>query len=240
MNAEQERDQTTQPEETTPNADPTTAAKEPEMQPQTNEPNAAAQFEENIAATAKAVAEEAAKAEKSAQTAPVSAEEYEKLKQELDEAKDRSLRALAELENFRARSNRLAQEERKYASLDLGRAILPIWDNLGRAIAAGEQGGTVETLLEGVKMVHNEFVEVLAKNGIERIDALYKPFDPNVAESIAFAPNDEYPANTVVFETQAGFKLHDRVVRPAQVVLAAPTPKPQPAENAENPENAAE
>jgi molecular chaperone GrpE len=65
-------------------------------------------------------------------------------------------------------------------------------------------------------------LETLAKHGVERIEALHKPFDPNFHESIASLPNDEHPKDTVIVETQAGFKMHDRVVRPAQVVLAAP------------------
>lgn len=190
---------------------------------ETTEKNEQERFEENVEATAQAVFEEAAKA--------AEADELAKVKAERDEARDRALRALAELENFRARSNRLASEASKYASFDLAKAILPVWDDLGRAIEAAEAApdGVVnaEALVDGVKMVYNKFLEVLAKNGVERIEALNKPFDPNFHESIASIPNDEHPKDTVIVETQAGFKLHDRVVRPAQVVLAAPT---QPAQ----------
>ncbi len=190
-----------------------------ERRDETTEQNERARFEEDVEATAQAVFEEAARA--------AEASELEKVKAERDEARDRALRALAELENFRARSNRTAQEERKYAAFDLAKAMLPVWDDLGRAIEAAESApdGNInaEALVDGVKMVYNEFLEVLAKNGVERIDALHKPFDPNFHESIAFMPSDEHPKNTVVVETQAGFKLHERVVRPAQVVLAAPS-----------------
>ena len=153
-------------------------------------------------------------------TVPVA--EFEKLKRELDEAKDRGLRALAELENYRARTKRLHDEERKYASADLARAILPIWDNLNLAIGIEDAENNGPAVLAGVKMVVEEFLKVLKNNGIEKIDALHKPFDPNFHESVSFAPSDEYPANTVIYEVKAGFKLHDRVIRAAQVVLASP------------------
>jgi molecular chaperone GrpE len=71
-------------------------------------------------------------------------------------------------------------------------------------------------------MVVDEFLKVLKNNGIEKIDALHKPFDPNFHESVSFMPSDEYPANTVIFEVKSGFKLHDRVIRAAQVILASP------------------
>ena len=151
--------------------------------------------------------------------------EYDKLKQELEEAKDRGLRALAELENYRARTNRLHAEERKYASMDLARAILPVWDNLGLALQIDEPEKNGKAVLDGVKMVYDEFLNVLKKKqGVEKIDALHKPFDPNFHESVAFMPSDEYPANTVLVELKAGFKLHDRVVRATQVVIAAQKP----------------
>lgn len=190
---------------------------------ETTEKNEQERFEQDVEATAQAVVEEAAKA--------AEVDELEKVKAERDEARDRALRALAELENFRARSNRLASEASKYASFELAKAILPIWDDLGRALEAAEVApdGVVnaEALVDGVKMVYNKFLETLAKNGVERIEALNKPFDPNFHESIASLPNDEHPKNTVIVETQAGFKLHDRVVRPAQVVLSVPS---QPAQ----------
>ena len=190
---------------------------------ETTEKNEQERFEQDVEATAQAVFEEAAKA--------AEADELEKVKAERDEARDRALRALAELENFRVRSNRLANEARKYASFDLAKAILPVWDDLGRAIEAAEAApdGVInaEALVDGVKLVYNKFLETLAKNGVERIEALNKPFDPNFHESIASLPNDEHPKNTVIVETQAGFKLHDRVVRPAQVVLSVPS---QPAQ----------
>ncbi|GHT16930.1 protein GrpE [Planctomycetales bacterium] len=146
--------------------------------------------------------------------------ELEQLRIGLDEAKNRSLRALADLENFRNRTNRQAAEERKYANLDLLRELLPIWDNIGRALEAVDKSHSLESLVEGVQMVHIQFLDVLKKFHCEKIEALHQPFDPNFHASIAQLSNEEHPANTVIEEVQTGFKLFDRVVRPSQVVLA--------------------
>ncbi len=179
--------------------------------------------DELVEATLKAAQEDADAS--APDTITVSRAEYEKLKSDLEEAKDRGLRALAELENFRARTNRLAQEERKYASMNLARDVLSVWDNLGLALNIAEPEKNVAAVVEGVKMVRQELLNIFAKNNIEKIDALHKPFDPNFHESVAFVPNDEFAPNTVVVELKDGFKLHERVVRASQVVLAAPVPK---------------
>jgi len=146
--------------------------------------------------------------------------ESEQLRLELEQANDRALRALADLENYRNRVNRQAAEERKYANIDLMRDLLPVWDNIRRALDAAEQTHNIETLIDGVKLVGEQFLDVLRKFHCEPIEALHQPFDPNVHASIAQAPSEEHPPNTVIYESQAGFMLHDRVVRPSQVVLS--------------------
>ena len=150
--------------------------------------------------------------------------ELEQLREELDEANDRALRARAELENYRARVHRQAEEERKYASIDLMRDLLPVWDNLGRALDAVDKTQNLEALVEGVSLVHGQLLQVFGKYHCVPLEPLYQPFDPNFQESIALLPNADHPPNTVIEQTTVGFKLHDRVVRPAQVVLAAPVP----------------
>ena len=150
-------------------------------------------------------------------------ESIEMLRQERDEARDKMLRAYAELENFRNRSNRERAEERKYASMDLFRSLLPVWDNINRTLEAAEKTHNIEALIEGIQMVEEQMISVFAQHGCVRIDALGQPFDPNFHASISQLPSDEHEPNTVMHESQAGFKLYDRIVRPAQVVLAAPT-----------------
>ncbi len=187
--------------------------------------------EDDFDAKVKQAADEifdAAKKEKDAKRAKgkmvqISQAELDALKADAAEAKDRALRALAELENFRQRKNREMADDRKYGAIDLAREILPVWDNLGRALEAAENNDACEGFVEGVKMVHQQFLDVLKKNHIERMKAEGEPFDPNFHESIAMLPSDK-PAGTVIVDSRPGFVLHDRVVRPAQVVLAAPNP----------------
>ena len=147
--------------------------------------------------------------------------EVEQLRLELEEAKNRTLRALADLENYRVRVNRQMAEERKYANIDFIRDLLPIWDNVGRALEAVVTSQSLESLVEGVQMVHSQFVEVLTKYHCEKIEARFQPFDPNFHASVAQIPNVDHPANTVIEEVQVGFRLFDRVVRPSQVVLSS-------------------
>jgi molecular chaperone GrpE len=156
----------------------------------------------------------------------------EKLRAELEETKDRALRTQAELENYRKRVARQMQEERRYADLPLIRDLLPVWDNMGRAIEAAENTHQAESLLEGFKMVAAQLESVLERHHCTKIEALGEPFDPNLHEAISQQPSDEHPANTVLHVAQTGFRLHDRVVRPTQVIVSATVPEtPQPIEN---------
>ena len=145
----------------------------------------------------------------------------ESLRSELQEAQDRSLRIQAELENYRKRATREMQEERRYANLPLMRDLLPVLDNMDRAIEAAEKTHDTASLLEGVKMVARQLEEVLQRHDCVRIPALNQPFDPHLHEAISQQPSDEHPGGTVMLETQIGFQLHDRVVRPSQVIVSS-------------------
>ncbi|MDR1959019.1 MAG: nucleotide exchange factor GrpE [Planctomycetaceae bacterium] len=154
---------------------------------------------------------------------PEEAEEMvlSQLEAELRQTTDKMLRAHAELENYRRRASREMDDIQKYASAGLIRDLLPVWDNMGRALEAVEKTHDADSLIEGVKMMYEQFVTVLKQYHCERIEAVGEPFDPHIHESISKMPSNDYPPGTVIFESQAGFKLHDRVVRPSQVVLAA-------------------
>ncbi len=140
---------------------------------------------------------------------------------ELAAATDAKLRALAELENFRQRTVRQMEEERRYALFPLIRDMLPVLDNLRRAIQSGEQTQDMAGLLAGVKLVAQQFQEVLQRYHCVEIEALGAPFDPHLHEAVLQVATSEHPAGTVVQVTQPGFRLHDRVVRPSLVVVAA-------------------
>jgi len=143
------------------------------------------------------------------------------LREELDIARDRALRVQAELENYRKRVARERADEHRYANLPLLRDLLPVLDNLERAIAAAEQTHDAGTLLDGVKLVKEQLVGVLAKHDCVPIEAQDEPFDPHRHEAVLQQPSDDVPANTVVQVTQSGYQLHDRVVRAAQVIVSA-------------------
>ncbi|OHB67004.1 MAG: nucleotide exchange factor GrpE [Planctomycetes bacterium RBG_13_63_9] len=142
------------------------------------------------------------------------------LQAELEAAKDRELRTQAELENYRKRVARQMEEERRYADLPLLRDLLPVLDNMERAIEAAEKTHDTASLLAGVKMVAGQLEEVLERHRCIRIEALNEPFNPHLHEAISQRPADERPANTVLAVIQSGFRLHDRVVRPSQVIVS--------------------
>jgi molecular chaperone GrpE len=154
------------------------------------------------------------------------------LEVQLKEAGERALRAQAELENVRKRMQRELAEERRYAIVPLVRDLLSDVDNLERAMDAastnrGADGATAAassdeaaSLLAGVKMVASQLESVLKQHQCVRIEASGAPFDPHLHEAIAQEPSSEHAAGTVTRAVQAGYKLHDRVVRPAQVFVS--------------------
>jgi molecular chaperone GrpE len=139
---------------------------------------------------------------------------------ELAAANDRFLRLQAEMQNLRNRTSREISDERKYAALPVLRDLLPVLDNINRAIEAAEKAGEADNLLEGFRLVRQQLVTTLTNHGAEAISALGQPFDPNFHQAILHQPSGE-PANTVTMVTQEGYKLHDRVVRPAQVIVSS-------------------
>jgi molecular chaperone GrpE len=134
--------------------------------------------------------------------------------------KDRSLRLQAEMENLRTRTSREISEQARYAALPLMRDLLPVVDNIERAIEAATKAGESPSLLEGFKLVHQQLLTALQAHNCVRIEALGEPFDPQFHAAILQQPSDTMPANHVALVAQAGFRLHDRVVRPAQVIIS--------------------
>ena len=152
--------------------------------------------------------------------------EIARLQAEVQEANDRALRTNAELENFRKRSRREMEEERRYAALPVMRDILNVCDNLDRAIEAAEKNTAGSGLLEGVKMVSLQLNTYLEQHLCRRITAVGEAFDPHRHEAIAQEPSAEHPAGVVTRVTRHGYQLHDRVIRPAQVMVSTGVPQP--------------
>jgi molecular chaperone GrpE len=158
------------------------------------------------------------------------------LEQARDEAKqqqDLYLRAMAEMENLRKRTQREKEELGKFANENILRDILPVIDNLERAVEHAEQTENHGGLLEGVQMTLVQFSQVLSRFGVEPVISLGAPFDPAVHQAIGQLESDEYPPNTVAQEMQKGYLLNERLLRPAMVMVAkAPTVK-EPAADVE-------
>ena len=153
----------------------------------------------------------------------VSSEEFEKLKAEAQENHDRYLMSAAEFENFKKRMDRERSDSIRFANEELIKQLLPIVDNLERALAHAEEVGADEAMIEGVNMVHKQFIDALEKFGITRVEAMEKPFDPNYHEAMMQVETNEHPPNTVVMEMAKGYMLHDRLIRPAIVGVSKTT-----------------
>jgi len=129
----------------------------------------------------------------------------------------------AEFENFKKRMDRERSDSIRFANEELIKQLLPIVDNLERALAHAEEVGADEAMIEGVNMVHKQFIDALEKFGITRVEAMEKPFDPNYHEAMMQVETNEHPPNTVVMEMAKGYMLHDRLIRPAIVGVSKTT-----------------
>jgi molecular chaperone GrpE len=143
-----------------------------------------------------------------------------KLRGELEQAKDRALRLQAELDNYRKRASRELEDRLKYANMGILRELLPVVDNIQRAIEHAGNSSDSASLLEGFKMVGGQLQSVLEKHDCKMIEALHAPFDPNLHQAISLMPSADYPPNTIILVSQEGYQLHDRVVRPSQVIVS--------------------
>jgi molecular chaperone GrpE len=140
----------------------------------------------------------------------------------LREAEDRVLRAQAELENFRKRSQREFDDARRYREMDVLRDLLPVLDNVRRAIEASGRTADVQTLRSGFEMTAQQLEKLLDAHGCKRIETEGIVFDPAVHDVILEQEVPGAAAGTIVGVASQGYRLHDRVVRPAQVIVARP------------------
>ena len=149
---------------------------------------------------------------------PTRDEELERFRRSAEEADKRVLQAQAEAENFRKRMRRDFEDQIKFASTDLVVDMLEVRDNLLRAIEASSSDDA-SGLRDGVAMVLKQLDDVLAKHGVQEIPASGEVFDPNHHEAISQMPSD-VPSGEIAHVAVAGFKLHERVIRPSQVVVS--------------------
>ena len=149
------------------------------------------------------------------------------LEADLAAEKDRVLRLQAEMENLRSRTAREILNERRYAPLPLIRDLLPAIDNMNRAIeAAAPQNEESARMLEGFELVRQLLVGILKQHQCTEIEALGEPFDPEVHEAVLQQPSEETPLDHIMQVAEVGYQLHDRVVRPAKVIVSSGPAEP--------------
>ena len=156
---------------------------------------------------------------------PLSPDQIEDLKTraaKADENWDRLLRTTADFDNFKKRAAREKIEAGQYASFSLIQKLLPVLDNFEMALAAAQtaQGDKLAALQSGVQMIQQQFKNALAETGLEEIDAAGKPFDPNFHEAISQQESADAPDGSVLQQLRKGYKLKDRLLRPATVIVA--------------------
>jgi len=148
---------------------------------------------------------------------------------ECEELLERLKRATADYLNYQKRMERRLDEVKRFAARDLLLDVLPVLDNFERALKHAEEKPEFESLLQGVRLVHEQLLAALRKHGVERIEARGKPFDPAHHEAVAQLPSEEHPEGHVAGEMQAGYRLHDQTLRPSRVAVSSGMAEEPPA-----------
>ncbi|MCI7240898.1 MAG: nucleotide exchange factor GrpE [Aerococcus suis] len=187
------------------NQEPTTEEQKTEKEEKTTE---------NVESTQETV-------ENSEENKKEDASEVKQLKNELAEKDDQIVRLSAEIQNMRRRFQNERQDLAKYRSQSLANDILPVLDNLERALAIEVEGDASENLKKGVEMVQSSLIQALASEGIEEVNPLGEIFDPNFHQSVSSVPkSDDQEDEEIVEVYQKGYMIKDRVLRPAMVIIA--------------------
>ena len=147
-------------------------------------------------------------------------ETSKELKEQLASEKDRVLRLSAEFENYKKRKQRESDEFKKFANETVFRQLLTVVDNLERAIFSTKENSDEEGLLEGIKLTYKEILKLFETYNVKPIEAENQPFDPNFHQAVTQIETDDFPDNTVTTALQKGYLLHDRLIRPAMVVVS--------------------
>jgi molecular chaperone GrpE len=147
--------------------------------------------------------------------------ELESLRREADDKQDKMLRALAEADNTRRRAQRDREEYVRYANESFVRDLVPVLDNLDRALDAARGAGDASRVVEGIDLIRREFLRVLERAGVTRYSAIGQPFDPTRHEAVSRLVSPDAAPDTVIAETAPGYLLNGRVLRAAMVVVAA-------------------
>ena len=144
----------------------------------------------------------------------------EDLKKVIEDLNNKYLRMAADFDNYRKRQMQERENLIKYGAEETLKKIIPVLDTLDRARASIEKTEDINTVKESYEVCIKQFNDVLDKIGLKKIDALNKEFDPNIMEAVMQTPTNEHAPNTVIAELQAGYQLHDRILRPTMVNVA--------------------
>jgi len=149
---------------------------------------------------------------------------------EIKDLKDKYLRALAELDNYRKRMEREFDDFKKYAKVDFLTKIIPILDNFERALSGAELNGNFESFHKGMEIIERQLKETLKSIGLTEFSGLGEPFDPGLHEAVGVVNTNDKPENIVIEEINKGYKVGDRVIKPAKVLVSKLPPFPPPSE----------
>jgi molecular chaperone GrpE len=147
-------------------------------------------------------------------------EDMERLQAESEGLRDQLLRTMADFQNFRKRQVEQRQAEQDRLVEGIARELLPILDNFERTVRSIDAGATLDSIREGILSVERQFRTVLANKGVERIESVGKPFDPEIHEALAVEVTAEAEPDTVVIEIEPGYTLNGRTIRPSKVKVA--------------------
>jgi molecular chaperone GrpE len=163
----------------------------------------------------------------SSEAEPKETQPMEELQKELENAKEEAkknydlyMRALADAENTRKRAQRERDEYIKYANLPIIKKILPVMDDFQRAMQASQTSQDYEALHKGMEIIIGHLDQILQAEGVEAIECLGKPFDPELHQPLMVESSEEYEENTVIEELQKGYKMKGRVIRPSLVKVS--------------------
>ncbi len=144
----------------------------------------------------------------------------QELQDQVAAEKDKALRLSAEFENFKKRKQREIDEFKKFANEMVFKQLLSVVDNLERAIASATDASDDAGLLDGVKLTHKDMMKLFESFNVKPVEAENQPFDPNFHQAVTQEENNALPDNTVTTVLQKGYTLHDRLIRPAMVVVS--------------------
>jgi molecular chaperone GrpE len=147
-------------------------------------------------------------------------EQLQKLQEESKQNYDHYLRALAEVENIKKRTQREREEYLKYANVSFIKKLLPVIDDLHRAVDNANKSKDFEMLSKGIEMTTRSLDDLLKGEGLQVIESVGKPFDPQYHQALTVEKSDEHPENTVIEQLQTGYTLHNRVIRPSLVKVS--------------------